>query len=295
MALVPIDISVARRTLASLSNSAGWISLQTANITTGTGTLTFGGDEAPFVSTAQNKGQPVVIRGAGAAGTDYYGLISAVTNSTTATVTPNASTTVLGVECAYAGKINDDRHSIQEIDEIMFESDEMIYNAIAETPGHWAQADIAVLSGSISSGAAIPTHVGNIVDVLIQKVTAAAYLPGVRWRCIPDINNWNANTGTAPLNAFGTLGPSAAGSALSGYWETDSNNYLFYTGSDAKCRLFTYIRSALALQSPAIYTSKLINIGMARLQLKDGDDPQAASVWGKFAEADMMIIRAGGQ
>lgn len=293
MALIPIDISVARRTLASLSNSAGWISLQTAGITASAGTLTFTGDEAPFVSTAQNKGQPIIIRGAGVAGADYYGVISAVTNPTTATVTPNASTTVSGVECAFAGKINDDRHTIQEIDEIMFESDEMIYNAIAETPGHWAQPDLVVLSSSVSNAAAIPTHVGNIVEVLIQKVTAAAYLPAVRWPCIPDINNWNANTGTAPNNIFGTLAPNAAGSALSGYWEIDSNGYLFYTGQDAKIRLFTYIRSAVALQSPGIYTSKLINVGMARLQLKDGDDPQAASVWGKFAESDMGMIRAG--
>lgn len=292
MALVVADIAQVRRQIASLSNSASWLSLTTASITSGAATLTFTGNETPFVSTAVDAGKQVVIRGAGASGADLYTTISAVTNTTTATTVANAGTTVANALCAFGGDTDDDRHSIQEIDECMFEADEQIVLAILESLNHWARADYLVLSASIVHAAQLPSHVGLPAEILISNASGEAYLPGT-WADLKAIQRYRANSGTAPNNVYGSTASTAAASPLAGYYNLDPDNYLFYTGFDAKARLLQFTRSLTALQSPNVYQGTAIAGGLRLLEIKDGDDPVNSSAWAKFWLDGLASVRMG--
>lgn len=294
MALIVSDITQVRRQLASLANAATWLSLTTAGITASANALTTQANEPVFTSTAVDAGKQIVIRGAGTGGADLYTKIATVVTAISATTVDNAVTTVANALAAFGGDVDDDRHTIQEMDEAMFESDQDFVAAIIETLGHWARADYLAISGSIASGAQLPSHIGSIAEILIQNSSLAAYLPGT----IADlkaIQRWNANTGTAPNNVYGSTAPTAAGSPLAGYYNVDPDNYLWYTGSDAKARLYQYTRSLIALLSPIQYQGGVVNRSMMKLTLKDGDDPVAASAWAKFAQDDMALVRMGAQ
>lgn len=292
MALVVSDLAQVRRQVASLSNSASWLSITTAGITASAATLTTQATEAFFTSTAIDGGKIVVIRGAGAAGADLYTTISAVTNPTTATVANNASTTVSGALAALGGKTDDDRHTFVEQDECIFEADEEFVTAIIETLGHWARADFLVLSSTIANAAQLPSHIGNISEILIQNASGDAFLPGT----VADlraIQRYNANTGSGNFTVYGLTAPTAANSPLAGYFAVDADNYLFFTGFAAKARLYQYTRSTTALQSPIQYQGGVISRAMMKLLLKDGDDPMSAGAWAKFGQDSLASARMG--
>lgn len=292
MALIPSSLEQVRRQVASLSNSASWQSLTTASITSGLATLTFGGNEQPFTSTAIDKNKTVVIRGAGSGGADLITAVLSVTNSTTATVTDNASATVSNALCALGGDYDDDRHSLVEIDECIFEADDTIVLAIQETLDHWARLDYVQLSGSITSGAKLPSHTNVIGEPLIQNSSGKAYLPATR-ADLKAIQRYNENTGTPPFSVYGASSPTTANSPLAGYFHIDPDGYIYYTGLDCKVRYFQLTRTATALQSPQVYQSAIVAGAMARLLLKDGNDVTAAGGWGKFWQDGLSAVRMG--
>jgi hypothetical protein len=293
MALIVADITQCRRQIASLSNSSSWLSLTTASVSTGSPTaLTTQASEPVFTSTAVDKGKQIVIRGAGASGADLYTTISAVGSSTSATTADSAQTTVSNALAALGGDYDDDRHSLVEIDEAMFESDEEFVTAIIETPGHWARADFLVLSSIIPYGTQLPSHIGNVSRILIQNSSGDTFLPG-EVADIKAIQRWNANTGTGNFTAYGLTSPTAANSPLAGYYAIDEDNYVYFTGYAAKARLYQYIRSLLALQSPFQYQGGVIARSMMKLTLKDGDDVQASAAWGKFGQDSLAAVRLG--
>jgi hypothetical protein len=301
VALVVASLPECRRQVASLSNSATWASLTTASITASAATLTFAGDEEPFVSTAEDKGKQIVIRGAGVDGADLYTSILSVATPTTATVTDNAATTVSNALCAFGGDVDDDRHSIVEIDENIYGADEEFVTAIVETLWHWARADYLVLSGSIAHGTQLPSHIGTVSEILISKASGEAYVTGIKptpsdpMASLEMINRWRANSGVAPNNVYGSTSHTQSGSPLSGYYGIDADGYVFYTGADAKARLYQYTRSLTALRSPQVYQSGIIAKALSTLLIKDGDDPSSAVAWAKFAQDSMAAVRLGAQ
>lgn len=287
MAYIPAPISNVLQRVTSLVNAAEWISFNASTTVSTTLTSLYGSQ--PFTNTTRDAGKILVVKGAGAAGIDLVTTVATVSNVNVAVMAAAAAAVIASTPVAMGGAFNDDRHTYQEIIEAIFEADQRVCLTIAETMGHWARPDLLILSGSIASGSPIPSHTSVPAEVLVQKVTAGAYLPGAR-ADLQDIANWNANTGTAPNDVYGTLGPAAAGSALSGYCNVDNDGYLYYTGADAKIRLFQYTRTT-ALQAPNVYEDAVVSGALSTLYLKDGEDVTAANTWGQMYQMTLAAIK----
>lgn len=290
MSIITASLPTVLQQVASLSNSSTWFSFN-ATIPSSSTLLTALYGDQPFQSTANDAGKAVVIRAAGAAGADLITTIATVSSVTVANVNDTSSFARTGAICAMGGNYNDDRHAYPEIIEAIFEADEQLMTAIAETKDHWARADILTLSGSISNAAQVPSRTSVVGDVLVKNSSSDAYLPATL-ADLKAIQRYNANTGTAPLDVYGSTAPTAAGSPLAGYYCIDPDGILFYTGTDAKIRVFQYNRTTL-LQSPSVYQNVIVYGALRALCAKDGDDPSSAAAWGKFWLDGISAVRLG--
>jgi hypothetical protein len=143
----------------------------------------------------------------------------------------------------YSFLLNDSRRSLWEFVEAALEADEEIVTAIDETVGHWARPDYLAESDEIAHGSEIPTHVGEVGKVLIQRAAGEDFLPARGKRSAAEIERYRANTGTYPNDVYGKTVHTAAGSPLAGYYDISEEDVLFYTGLSAKVRLANYVRS----------------------------------------------------
>src|ERR1051326_3451464 len=95
-------------TAAMLLNAARWKNFVLASITNGSGALVV--TDGAF--NAADVGKRIAIDRAGAGGSIYEGVISAVADATHVTVTPNAAATVAGVTVSYGGENGDERRRL---------------------------------------------------------------------------------------------------------------------------------------------------------------------------------------
>jgi hypothetical protein len=136
----------------------------------------------------------------------------------------------------YSLNTSDGRYSVSEIVEAAVETDEEVRRKIRENPEHWAQADELALSSALAHGDRIPERVGQVGEVLIQRVSGGEFISarGVKTRA--EIERLRANTGTSPNNVYGPLSHTTAASPLSGFYDISADGYLRFTGNAAKVR-----------------------------------------------------------
>lgn len=184
----------------------------------------------------------------------------------------NANTT-----SSYTISVTDDRYHSGLIDEAIFESDESVVLCIAETPGHWARASYLVVSSALTHGDEIPTHIGNIGQVLIDGVPGvhAPYEAIIRYR-------ENAE------NSYGSVAHTVA--PLAGYYAITEEDVIYFTGSSATVRLFNYTRTAV-LQSPEVYTGAVVAGALATL-IKEGGALDRAVYFGQLFGNYLQMIKA---
>src|SRR4028119_503361 len=143
---------------------------------------------------------------------------------------------------SFASVPDSDKHTLPDIDEALFESDEQVALNVLSTVGHFARSNFMSLSTDIAHGAKIPEHVGDIGQVLIKRWTSdSEYKPGIP-TTEDAIARYRANTGVEPFNVYGALPHDAPNSPLSGYYALKEENVLLYTGTSAKVWLATYTR-----------------------------------------------------
>jgi hypothetical protein len=152
-----------------------------AAITTGTATLACT-TSTPFTSTTVDGGKAIYIVGAGAAGADYVGTISTVTDSGHAVLSANAGTTVSGKGCVFG---TDNTAAIKAA-----QSAAVTY---AQTHAQYAEILFPSPTGYVVSGAATVggATLGNaifpfpIIPGTSPKITLAYRGPGIDVNALP--------------------------------------------------------------------------------------------------------------
>lgn len=172
------------------------------------------------------------------------------------------------------------------IPESIFEADEDVFTACAESIGHWARADMLTLSSDLSNGDVIPTHIGDLGRVVIKRSSGETiYYPATTVASAEEITRYRENDS----NSYGLLAHDASGSAIAGLFHITEEDLIFFTGYRAKVWLITYTRTA-ALQSPAIYTAAIVCGAVARL-LKEGGNVDRAGYFGQMFAGYLQMIR----
>jgi hypothetical protein len=279
-------------TAASLLNAARWKNFLLGSIISATGSLTLTDGEF----TADDVGKRIAIDRAEVGNMIYEGVISAFTDATHVTVSPNAGATVVGATVSYGGQLGDDRRSLLELRDVARIADEAHYLPLAETKGHWQRPEIEVLSVDIANGANLGTtipRIGPLGRVLIQTGPLDAYLPGTRAEA-EEIRRLQANTGVAPNDTYGSLAHNVAGSQIGGYfWMPEDENTVQYTGSSLKIYYVPTYTRGIDLKSPQIFTGSIVSFMVAYLLAKEGSrTPELASVHRGYADAIINGIRA---
>jgi hypothetical protein len=171
------------------------------------------------------------------------------------TVTKIALATV-NASSAYAATSDDDKFTTSEIQEWVFEGDERVYVAIAETVGHYARPDIMTWSADVTTYLdETPAHLGELGDVQIKYVsTDSAYqlaLPMNR----KEIEIYRRDTDSY-LNAT----HAATGTLVAGFYDPEAlkDGVCAFTGYALQVRrVASYLRTA-ALQSPSEYAALIV-------------------------------------
>src|ERR1051326_3167978 len=282
-------------TAAMLLNAARWKNFVLASITNGSGALVV--TDGAF--NAADVGKRIAIDRAGAGGSIYEGVISAVADATHVTATPNAAATVAGVTVSYGGQIGDDRRSLLELRDLAFIADEAHYQPLAETKGHWLRPELLTLSPGIAHGADLGTtipHIGPLGRVFVRTDPLGAYVPGTRAEP-EEITRMRANTGTPPDDPYGTLAHNVAGSQIGGYfWMPEDENTVQYTGDSLKLYYVPTYTRGTDLKSPQIFAGSLVSFIDAMALAKEGaKTPELASVHKGNADAVIGGIRSAEQ
>lgn len=276
MAVADFNTVVAQ--VIRMLNAAKYTNIITVSTTATSGTVT-AGSGTPWTST--DVGKSIAIAGAGTGGTIYTGTITAFSSSTSITVSPVVVTTVVNAGCSFGGQMDDDRRTLQEIQEAVYEADESVIRVGLATPNWFALADLLTLSSSITTNTQLPTHVGSVFQVYIKTASAdTAYEVGIK----TDPYTVRRYKNAIATTIYGDVSDTTAGSLLAKYYAIDENNVLTYTGFDAKIYDLNYSRSS-ALKSPLICTDMVCNAAWDCLFAKEGDDTNTAGFFkGKAAD-----------
>lgn len=173
----------------------------------------------------------------------------------------------------YDTSISDDRMTAGFIDECIFQADEDVITAIAETPGHWARSDYLDWCTAITNSddpIEIPSHLGQLGRVVVRPYSGTAiFLPSTK-ATLEEILRYKENDS----NSYGAIAHNASGSSISRFVHISEEDLLYFTGYQAKIRMIVYARTA-ALQSPAAYTSA-VSQSAATKALKEGGHVERA-------------------
>lgn len=196
---------------------------------------------------------------------------------------------VLNASSAYAATSDDDKFTDGEIAELLFEGDERVYVAIAETVGHWARPDIMTWSSDVTTYLdEVPAHLGELGDVQIKYVSGDSVYQLALPMSRKEIEIYRRDTDSY-LNAT----HAASGTLVAGYYDPEAlkDGVCAFTGYALQVRrVVSYLRTA-ALQSPSEYTSLILAHFASMAFTKDGLDPQLALYYANLANARESQVR----
>lgn len=195
---------------------------------------------------------------------------------------------LLNASSAYAAITDDDKFTDGLVGESLFQSDERIYTAGAETKGHWMRPEIMDWSAAITTYLAeVPAHIGELGDVEIKYVAAdTAYQLGKPMKR-EEIEIYRRDT-----DGFLSAAHNATGTIVAGYFDPEAlkDGVCAFTGAEMKIRVATYTRTA-ALQSPQSYSSGIVAFALSYLFSVDGLDPELAKYYSTLAMQCESLVR----
>lgn len=196
---------------------------------------------------------------------------------------------VLNASSAYAATSDDDKFSDGEIAELIFQGDERVYVAIAETKGHYARPDIMTWSSDVTTYLdEVPAHLGELGDVQIKYVSSDLVYQLAKPMNRQEIEIYRRDTDSY-LNAT----HAATGTLTAGYYDPEAlkDGVCAFTGYALQVRrVASYLRTA-ALQSPSEYAALILAHFGSVAFTKDGLDPELAKYYSLQANNREALVR----
>ena len=195
---------------------------------------------------------------------------------------------MLNANTNYAATSSDDKFTDNEIQESIFQADEQVFTAIAETPGHYYRVDLMSASADITAqGGEIPSHIGPIGEVTIRYVsTDTDYKPA------NPMNRKEIEIYQRDTDSYLNAAHNSTGTLVAGYYDPQAlaDGVAFFTGYAMRARIAVYNRGAV-LQSPEVYASAICAGALAWLFTKDGFDPQIGNYYAGEFDKRLNAIR----
>lgn len=154
-------------------------------------------------------------------------------------------------------------------------ADALIYNTVAQAPGHPKRAELLTPSTNIVHTGMIPDHEGPIGAILIGGKSG-------RWLTASEIGKLRELVIT-----FFDQGP---------YWDLIDNRLYYYPGSTATVDIVPpYNSSGSTLQSPQAYFHGITSMALAMLFGKEGAETQTAAYYKSVYDTVYQMIKDGAQ
>ena len=177
---------------------------------------------------------------------------------------------------SYGNAPDDDRHPLGEIQRAIHNADDQVMRAIYETVGHPHRRKAAGSPATVTNGSELPDRIGPIESVEIQV--------GGVWKAgktapLSKVQNWIDNVNTLTTQK--------------GYYAI-SENILFYSGDSARVHYCSPTRVTGLTAAPACpdeYFPVLVDLALAELFAKEGDDVQTANYYLQRGLAGLASIR----
>lgn len=253
------NINVVRRQVSSLLNAAGWKMSALGAMALITPTKITGMTDCSFVA-GVDEGKSIAIDLGDTLGI-FVSTIAVVDSTTAVTMADAAPLTgaITGASVSYGGRLEDDRHNLQELREAVFEADDEVYILLGETYAHWARPEVET-PVAIMHNAQLPPHVGVITTIMILVNAASSESVRGKRTDFETVQRLLRNTGVAPFNVYGSYKHDDIGSPIGGYYHIDGSSMAFFTGTSATGLMLAYTdpRTSGILNSPASLTGLLV-------------------------------------
>jgi hypothetical protein len=189
---------------------------------------------------------------------------------------------LLNVSKGYADASVDPRHRIEEVTETIIQMDGKCYEAILLNPKHGTRPSLLSWTVDLSRGDALPAHITRDRVEIKMLSGDPGYVKGI------EVSEEDI---TLLANNLGGI-YTGDGNGHLGYYNLDGG-VADFTGNRLRFKYGNYVRNASACQSPDFCYPTVVSSSLGVLMLKDGDDPQAASLFQNIGDAGLSMILSG--
>lgn len=191
----------------------------------------------------------------------------------------------------YSTSISDDRYTLGEIKESIFEADVDVRRAAYLTPDHWMRTNNLTNSSDLTTyPSPVPAHIGELGPAEIKVASVdTSYIPAE-----PAPRQFIQELRSNSSSVFGSAAHNTTNSPLGGFYEV-MDGLVWFTGYSIRFRIATLTidRAGPSLGSDEAYTGAIVAGALARLFSKEGASEWAATFYQKQFEGYLSQIQSG--